>query len=85
MAEAVYLLCGAAALVCALLLFRGYQRSRTSLLLWSSLCFAGLAASNALLCLDLMLLTDVDLSILRAEIGLASMVALICGLIWGMK
>jgi hypothetical protein len=85
MAEAAYLLCGAASLLCALLLYRGFRRSRTALLLWSSVCFAGLALNNVLLFVDLVIVPDVDLSLVRAGTALASMLALLCGLIWGMK
>jgi len=42
----IYLLCAFTSLGAALLLWRGYRRSRQRLLYWSSLCFAILAASN---------------------------------------
>ena len=52
MAEAIYALCAAASLVCALLLFHLYRDRLTGLLLWSTFCFAFLALSNVLLFVD---------------------------------
>jgi hypothetical protein len=82
MAEAVYLLCAATSLVCALLLLRGYFASRTRLLLWSSLCFVGLFLNNALLFVDLVVAPQIDLLLLRNAVGLASLMILLYGLIW---
>jgi len=81
MAEAVYVLCAAASVVCALLLWIGFRRSRTPLLMWSSVCFAGLAVNNLLIVIDLILVPQVDLSIIRALVAVASMVVLIHALI----
>ena len=47
-AGAVYILGTLVALACAVLLLRGYLSGRHKLLLWSSLCFFGLAISNFL-------------------------------------
>jgi hypothetical protein len=82
MAEAVYLLCAVTSVACATLLWRGYVASRTKLLFWSSLCFAGLALNNVLLVVDLMLVPDQDLSITRNAAALASMLVLLFGLVW---
>ena len=82
MAETVYILCAVTSLACAGLLVRGYSRSRSRLLLWSSLCFAGLALNNVLLVVDLSLLPDVDLSLARDLSGLAAVLVLLFGLIW---
>ncbi len=38
---------------CMVLLFRGYEKSRVRLLLWSALCFVFLTANNLFLVLDL--------------------------------
>jgi hypothetical protein len=81
MAEATYLLCAATSVLCAITLARGYRRSRAPLLLWSSLCFAGLALSNLLLVIDLLLVPTVDLSTLRTSIALLSMTVLLFGLV----
>jgi hypothetical protein len=82
MAELTYLLCAATSILCAVLLLRGWLRSRSRLLMWSSLCFVGLAINNVLLFVDLVLLPDVDLRLLRTGSALVSLVLLVIGLIW---
>lgn len=82
MAEAVYLMCALTSLFCAVLLIRSFRRQRSRLLLWSSLCFVGLAANNALLVVDLMILPALDLSALRATVAAVAMMMLLIGLIW---
>ncbi len=84
-AELVYVLCMLTSVFCALLLFRSYRAQHSRLLLWSTLCFVGLAVSNALLVLDLIVLTEVDMRALRASVGLLSGLALVAGLIWEMR
>lgn len=59
-----------------------YHRSRTRLLLWSSLCFIGLAVNNALLVVDVVLLPALDLSLVRAALSAGSVLALALGLVW---
>ena len=82
MAEFVYISCALTSLLCAALLIRSYRASRTQLLLWSSLCFAGLTLNNALLYVDLALVTGVDLSLHRALVALVALLLLLFGLIW---
>jgi hypothetical protein len=82
MAELVYILCAATSIVCAVLLFRGYRENRTRLLFWSSLCFAGLALNNVVLFLDLVVVSSVDMSLLRSLIALISMLLLLFGLVF---
>ncbi|WP_163989514.1 DUF5985 family protein [Pyxidicoccus caerfyrddinensis] len=83
MAEAVYILCALTSVACAVLLLRAWKRTQSRLLLWSGLCFAGLALNNVLLFVDLVLLpTAVDLYIPRLVTGLASAAILLYGLIW---
>jgi hypothetical protein len=81
MAELVYVLCAVASIACAMLLWAGFRRSRTPLLMWSSVCFAGFAVNNVLVLVDLVLVPEVDLAILRATIAVAAMLALIYALI----
>jgi hypothetical protein len=81
MAETVYVLCALTSLGCAALLFRGYWNTRTGLLFWASICFAGLAANNALLFLDLVVLPDVDLSLARGVTALVPILLFVWGLI----
>jgi hypothetical protein len=82
MAEFVYILCTLTSAICAALLFRAYRANKTALLFWSSICFIGLAVNNALLLVDLYVVPDVDLFLLRTGIALAGVVALIYGLIF---
>jgi hypothetical protein len=82
MAESVYALCAATSVLCAILLFRGYRATRTRLLFWSSLCFAGLAVNNVLLFVDLILLPTVDLFIWRTAAALVGMSVLLFGIVW---
>lgn len=82
MVETVYILCGLAGLACALLLWRGYRRSRARLLLWSSLCFIGLTLNNALLFTDKVIFPDMNLSLWRSAAALIGLLLLIYGLIW---
>ncbi len=82
LADIVYALCVVTSLACAVLLWRGYRRSRARLLMWSSLCFAGLAMNNALLIIDLRVLPAVDLSIWRTLPALVGIALLVYGLVW---
>lgn len=82
MSGAVYVLCGLTALVCAALLLRGYWRSGTRLLLWSCLCFVGLALDNAFLFLDVIVFPQTDLSAWRSLPALTGLALLLYGLIW---
>lgn len=81
MAEAVYILCAITSLVCAVLLFKRYRGSRSRLLFWSSLCFAGLALNNALLLVDTLIGPDFDLRLPRTGIAVLSLAMLIHGLV----
>jgi hypothetical protein len=81
-ATAVYVLCALAATACAWLLARSYVASRVRLLLWSAICFAGLALNNVILFIDKVVAQGTDLSAWRlvpAAVGLAAMVY---GLVW---
>lgn len=82
MAAIVYVLCFVTSLLCAVLLFRGFKRSRVRLLLWSSLCFFGLALNNALLFADRILVPETDLYIVRTLPTLIGLGLLLYGLIW---
>ena len=77
----VYILCTLTSGLCAVLLLRGYARSRARLLFWSGLCFAGLALNNFLLVLDVRM-SAVDLSTWRTLPALAGAALLVYGLVW---
>jgi Family of unknown function (DUF5985) len=79
---AVYILCFLTSAACAWLLGRSHQRSRTPLLLWSSICFVFLALNNLVLVLDLIVLPGVDLRLLRLVLALAASCSLLFGFIW---
>jgi hypothetical protein len=79
----VYLLCLLMSAACAWLLGRSYRHTGTRLLLWSSICFAFLAANNLALVFDLVVWpNDVDLRLVRLVLVLAAAVALSWGLVW---
>jgi hypothetical protein len=78
----VYVLCLATCAACAWLLGRSYQRTRTPLLLWSSICFVFLAANNLVMVLDLVVLPAADLRLPRLLLALAAVASLIWGFIW---
>lgn len=82
MATAVYALCILTSLVCAVLLVRGWLATRVRLLLWSALCFIGLALNNVLLFVDVRVLPETDLSVVRTLPALAGVLILLFGLIW---
>lgn len=82
MAAAVYILGTLIALACGVLLLRGYARGRQRLLLWSGLCFFGLAVSNLLVFLDLIIFTARDLYFWRLVVAAIAMLLLVYGLIW---
>jgi hypothetical protein len=82
MAEAVYILCALTSAACAVLLMRAWGRNRLKLLLYSGLCFGWLALNNLLLFVDLVLVPDVDLSLLRTLTSLAGASTLLYGLVW---
>jgi hypothetical protein len=85
MAGLVYILCSLTSLVSMGLLLRAYAKRRVRLLLWSGLCFAGLAANNTLLFVDLFIVPEVDLSMWRQVSALAGILLLLYGLIWDMR
>ena len=78
----VYVLCAGAALLCTLLLLRGYLHTRTRLLLWSTFCFVGLTVNNVLVIIDLVVFPQVDLFIWRTVAALLGVAALLFGLLW---
>ena len=82
MAELVYVLCAVTCLGCTLLLGRGYARSGQRLLLWSTLCFAGLFVNNILTLVDLVIVPDIDLHGVRGAVSFASVAIQAFGLIW---
>ena len=86
MPEIVYVLCALTSVLCAGLLIRSYRSNKSRLLLWSTLCFVGLALNNILLLVDLVLTGDaVDLRLFRSFSALIALATLIIGLVWESK
>jgi hypothetical protein len=81
-AKTIYLLCAATSLLVAMMLMRQYVISRTRLLLWSVISFAGLAVNSVLVYVDLVMYTGVDLSMYRSAAGAFAMTVMLYGLIW---
>ena len=82
MPELVYVLCALTSVLCAGLLLRSYRANRTRLLLWSTLCFVGLAVNNILLFVDIVLVPDISLQFFRTSSALIALALLTIGLIW---
>lgn len=78
----VYVLCALTSVACAVLLLRGYRRSGQRLLLWSGLCFLGLALNNVLLVVDVRVTPATDLSLVRTFPALAGIALLLYGFVW---
>ena len=86
MPEVVYVLCALTSVLCAGLLIRSYRQNRSRLLLWSTLCFVGLALNNILLFVDLVVTgPDIDLSLLRSLMALGALATMVIGLVWESK
>lgn len=82
MGPAVYILGVLVTLSCGILLIRGNMRVRKRLLLWSGICFLGLALNNFLVFLDLSIFPAIDLYRWRLSTAALSMLVLLFGLIW---
>jgi hypothetical protein len=83
MAELGYAVGVLTSILCAVLLVRAYLKERTPLLLWCSLCFAGLGVNNVLLFTDLFVVPELDLQIWRSVTALVALALMLIGLIWG--
>ena len=82
MPELVYVLCALTSVVCAGLLLRSYLANRSKLLLWSTLCFIGLAINNIFLFVDLVVVPDIDLRLARSGSAISALALLTFGLVW---
>lgn len=82
MAELVYILCATTSVFCAFMLLRSYLRSRSRLLLLTTMCFVGLAVNSLLLLIDLLVLPHVDLRLFRTAAAFIAVFSFLVGLIW---
>lgn len=78
----VYSLCFVTSGACASLLGRTYRRTGANLLLWSAGCFLLLAINNLFVIVDLLILPDVDFTIMRLFLSLGASLVLLFGFIW---
>ena len=78
----VHALCALTSLLCSWLLLQGYRASRTRLLLWSGLCFAGFFVNNVLLVVDRVVIPERDLALVRTIPVLVGLGLLIYGMVW---
>jgi hypothetical protein len=81
MAAAVYMLCALTSVVCAALLLKTANRSGARLLFWSGWGFVCLALGNVMLFVDLVVVPQWDLLLLRNMITLSGIVMMLYGLI----
>jgi hypothetical protein len=82
---AVYTLCFLTSAACALLLARSHRRTGARLLFWSALCFLLLAANNAVVILDMLVLPATDFRLARSALALAAVGVLLFGFVWDVE
>ena len=82
MAEAVYVLCALTSATCAILLVRAYRQNRVRLLFWSAFCFIALALNSVLVFIDLIVVPETDLGVVRSLVALTGLGGLLFALIW---
>ncbi len=80
--SAVYLLCSLTSFVAMLLVYRSYLQSRTRLLLWTALAFVALAVNNLVLFVDIVMLPEISLLMLRHLVSLLAVGLLLYGFVW---
>lgn len=85
MAMLIYALCALTALACAVLLVLGSRRTGSRMLLWSGLCFAGLALTNALIVVDALDGRGNTFGTMRLVVALAAIMLLLYGLVFEEK
>ncbi len=77
----VYMLCAVTCVLCAVLLLNANRKAPSPLLFWSGVFFSLFAVSNVLLFIDLVLVAEVDLSLLRAAMTAVAHLVLVIGFI----
>jgi hydrogenase/urease accessory protein HupE len=80
-AALIYILCALTSAACTVLLLRRYRHSRVRMLFWSALAFLAFAVSNVLLFIDLVVLPQWDLTVVRSLATLCGILLLLYGLI----
>lgn len=84
MIELIFILCAVTSVGCAIALLRSYYKDRSPILLWTAMCFVGLALNNVVLAVDLLVFpnTDIDGPFWRNLLSAVSGAILLFGLIW---
>jgi hypothetical protein len=82
LAQLVYLLCALTSLLVTVMLWQSFRRTGVRLLFWSALCFFGLTMNNVMLFLDIVVLPEIDLAVLRTAPAVLGLGALLFGFIW---
>jgi uncharacterized protein DUF5985 len=78
----LFLFAALTSFACMALLFRGYARTGSRLLLFSALCFIFLTATNVLLFVDNVILPELDLRLYRLSASLIGIGCLLYAFIW---
>lgn len=78
----LFLFAALTSFACMALLFRGYARTGSRLLLFSALCFIFLTATNVLLFVDNVILPELDLRLYRLSACLIGIGCLLYAFIW---
>jgi hypothetical protein len=78
----VYSLCLLGSALCAILLFRAWQRENTRLLLWSCISFGFFAFNSLALVCDIVIFPEIPLWPLRIATHLLAFSTLLCGFVW---
>ena len=80
----IYALCFLTSSACAFLLARSYARTGARLLLWSALCFVFLGLNNLAVIIDIFVVPQMSLQLLRVVLSLTGVSLLLYGLVWDM-
>ena len=81
----IYSLCVLTCWGCTFLLWRGFRSTRSSLLMWSAICFRFLGLSTLLLFIDLIVYPDASLVTFRSALTLVGLVVFLVGLVFESK
>jgi len=81
-AAIVYILCAVTSSCCAFLLLRKAHQPRAGLLFWSGLSFLIFAVGNVMLVIDLLVVPQYDLLLIRQTVTFVAVALLLYGLIW---
>lgn len=81
-AKIVYILCALTSLLATVLLWQNFRKTGFRLLFWSALCFLGFTLNNVMLFVDVVVLPQMDLAVIRTLPAVLGLGALLFGFIW---